>query len=105
MSNINYVTYVQNYFKGFLACVFTRAILKISLRDFRSRGLANCVWYLSVNNFSGDNCDYRDVMTCLSDVFLATGYTYDGDVNTASDVREIMMLYDDALASRDQFCR
>ena len=92
--------------KVFLACEFTRAILNISLRDFRSRSLSNYVWYLSyLNNFSGDNCDYRDVMTCLSDVFLATGYTYDGDVNTASDVREIMMLYDDALASRVQFCR
>ena len=63
------------------------------------------VWYLSVGNFSGDNCDYGEVMTCLSDIFLATGYTYGGDVNTASVVQEIMMLYDDALASRDQFCR
>ena len=67
--------------------------------------LANYVLYLSVRNFSGDNCDYSEVMTCLSDIFLATGYTYGGDINTASVVQEIMMLYDDALASRDQFCR
>ena len=79
----------------------------ISLRDFRSRGFANymCMVFISKHIFSGDNCDYSEVMTCLSDLFLATGYTYGGNVNTASVVQEIMMLYDDALASRDQFCR